>query len=113
MEEVVETFGVVAQEYIVLKGIVKLSRGVLVSVSVGTTVLMPLTLRVGCVLVVVPVVILSRASATAAVPQYMVVIPLLFFVAQHVVRFRNGTELIGGGRIVSVLIGVVFEDLIR
>ena len=113
MEEVVETFGIIAQEYIVFKEMVKLSRGVSVSVSVGTTVLIPLTLPVGCVLVVVPVVILSRASTTAAVPQYMVVIPLLFFVAQHFVRFRNGKELIGGGGIVSVFIGVVFEDLRR
>ena len=90
---------------------VKLGKEVSVAVSVGATVLLPLALPVGCILVMVLVVMLTpttvtdstaRASATPAVPHHIVVITLLFFVAQYLVRFRNSTELIGGGEILSV-----------
>lgn len=110
-EEVVETFGGVPEEGIVLEEIVELGEGVSVGVSVGATVLLPLALPVGRISLTPAAVTAgtARAPATAAVPQHMVVIPLLVFVAQHFVRFRNGTELIGGGGIISVFIGVVFE----
>ena len=56
--EIVETFGSVTEERIVLEKIVKLDKEVSVGVSVGEMVLLPLTFSVGCGLVVVPVVIL-------------------------------------------------------